>query len=103
MGGLKKARNRGGVGPLGVLARAIDIEKAQGDGREGRFRAQLFTGQFRFGIRAGRGGRERFGFRHYGVVSINGTGAGEHETLPTCAGSGLKNPVSAFHIDLMTG
>jgi hypothetical protein len=91
LGGLKKARNRGGIGALGFLAGAIHVEKAESDSRENRISAQLFTGEFRFGIRAGRGGRERFGFRHYGVVSINGAGASEHETLRTCTSSSLKN------------
>jgi hypothetical protein len=46
LGSLKKARNCCGIGTKGVLAGAIHVEKAEGDGREDRFGAQLFTGEF---------------------------------------------------------
>ncbi len=50
------------------------------------------------GVRASWGGGKSFGFRHDGIVSIDGAGAGQDETLGARTGGGGKNEAGTFDV-----
>ena len=50
------------------------------------------------GVGAGWSGGKSFAFRHDGIVSIDGAGAGQDEALGACTGGGGKNEAGTFDV-----
>ena len=85
----------GGVGAFGVLARAEDVEEAQGGGVEFALAAEEFEVVFaiEFGDGIGAHGLREHGLDFWdgGVVAVDGGGAGEYDLAHSGGGGGFED------------
>ena len=101
---LDEDRHRGGVSALGILARAEDVEEADG----GRLKAALaveevevvFAVELGDRIRALRLGQHAFELRHRRVVAVDRGGGSEDQLLHAGRGGGFEHVEQAVDVEV---